>query len=402
MLFSDVSMEFFLAATYHVNQHHPKQLGSFLRDAFEGALTPTTGLGYRQMQSLGRDLLLRETARLVQQEPEALSPLATLVRDPKTSSLARKKPMCCNSMVVKDGLAPAFLRAYLKRWPETVGAFLAYTFGRAEGEWPESYKLFRPMGRRLIGHVNLSDVKDTDAFQEAWMRVKSRSQGPLDLEPGPKTEPSPGTEAKPEPGNREDGPLRAKPSEPNNGIDIDKLWDESEDVTPEEEAPRGAGGRVDFVPEKVENYEGIICDENEPAFVVGMDHPTYGQLLVMVSLNGYNSEGQMVYRGGLIYRPDQQEDVTHRHLKSVFDPVAWEDDETRMLTKAVPWKQGLYGKYWTNVKQGTDTQWGDIESMKRYFILAKFPEVRFVGKETYDRHRRRVMRQLQAQAPLMP
>ncbi len=123
------------------------------------------------------------------------------------------------------------------------------------------------------------------------------------------------------------------------------------------------------------------------------------ELLALFLIEGSKSavrlglEKQMVYRGGLLYDPDKKKDVTHRYLDSLFDPVSWEDDEgTRMLAKAIKWRDGLYGKYWTNVKREGETQWGDIEHLKRHFILAKFPEVRMVNKATYDRARRRIHR----------
>jgi len=393
MLFSPIANGFFRSVVDHVRRHHSKRLGSFLCDAFEGALTPANGLGRRQMQALGRELLSEVTSELVQHEPDSLSPLATLVRDTKTSGLHRKKPICCNSMVVKDGLGPAFLRAFVKRWPEEVGAFFEETFMDVKSDEPASFKLFRPLGRKLIGQVNLTNVKDTEQFQAAWMMVKSRSHGPLDFG-SPPTEPSPVTpQPKPSAPAPEKPAPAAEPSAPHDleGIDWDALWDESEDEEPE---PKKRGGkRVAIVPEKVENYEGIVCDDNEPAFMTGLDHPTFGKIMVMVAVSGYNPEGQMVYRGGLVYDPQKGKEVTHRYLSSVFDPLTWEDDEgTRMLAKAVPWVRGVYGKYWTNVKRDGETQWGDIESLKRHYILGEFPEIQFVDQETYDRHRRRTRR----------
>jgi hypothetical protein len=270
-LFSHVSITFFQSTASYVSQKHPERLGTFLIDMFEEALEPASGLGRRQMQDLGRYLLQHWAVHLIQHEPEALTPLARLVRDPKTSALGpRKKPLCCNSQVVKD-LADALLAAYLKQGADTVGAFLDQVFTEVGAKHPDEYRLFRPLGRRLHGHILLKDVKDRDPFQDAWMKIKSRSQGPLeftDADPPPPTAPSPGTEApKPEPSKPE--PPKPSAPEQHNGIDIDKLWDESED-SPEVEDPEPlpGGKRLNIVPEKVEDYQDIVCDDNEPAFVV--------------------------------------------------------------------------------------------------------------------------------------
>lgn len=378
-LFSPILVTFFHSSTAYVAQHHADQLGTFLVDTFDKALGPSNGLGFRQKQALGRMLLQSWTPHLIQHEPEALTPLASLVRDKGKELAERKKPLCCNSLVAKE-LASAMVGSYVSKWPNTVGSFLDHAFTQVGAEHPDDYRLFRPLGQYAMGGIVLKDVKDRDQYQNAWMKVKSRKHEPLVFEPPPPTEPSPGTSPQPE------------DSWPN-GIDLDRLWGEQD----AEEEERKAATRLNVIPEKVEEYQPIVCDDNEPAFVAGMEHRRFGKVLVMVALSGHNEEGQMVYRGGLVYIPKAGREITHRYLDSAlpeFDPVSWENDKDgRALAKAVPWRKGIYGKYWTNVKRG-DEQWGDIESMKRHFILGDFPEIQFVDRETYDRQRRRVKRAL--------
>jgi hypothetical protein len=381
MLFSEVSVEFFRSAIQFVRQQHPKKLGSFLYDAFEGALGKTNGLDHRQMQSLGRDLLQEFSPQLVLNDPGVLTPLAKLLQDQKSSSPdSRKKKLCCNSMVVKNRLAPSFLRAFRKQWPEEVGGFLGHIYAHVEAH--NDFRLFRPLGRSLVDQLDVRSVRDVDQLQKAWLRVKSRTQGSLDTPLPPSEDTSTPSEAP-----------AATSSETEAFEDINKIYRFLEETEGEQLAsvPKTGGRRVNIIPEKVESYRGIVCDENEPAFVAGVEHATHGKIFVMVALSGYNPENQMVYRGGLVFVPGKGE-VTHRHLNSVFDPVAWDEDATRLLAKAIHWQSGIYGKYWTNVRREGETHWGDIESMKRYFILGEFPEVRFVSQDVYDRHRRRFLR----------
>lgn len=401
MIFSLISTNFFLHATDYIRREHPEQLGSFLHTAFETTLSEQNGQGRRQAMVMGRMLLDSMAQDLVRHEPDSVGPLAALLRDKSKAVLKRKTPICCNSMLVKDVMGPAFVKSYTDRW-DTVGCFLNEVFTRVEASVrdPDKLKLFPPLGRRAIEGIQLSKVADPNLLQDAWMKVKTRSQGPLDIPDAPdqlRGQLTHGVildvaQAPIEP------PLGVPLAAPADGsdsddCDYDALINSLGDLDDEEEPPRRGGARVDIVPEEVGAYAAIVCDENEPAFIQGIEHPRQGRILVMVAVSGFNSAGQMVYRGGLVLVPELLKDVTHRYFDSVIEPVSWdEDDGTRMLAKAIRWQRDLYGKYWTNVKRSGGTEkWGDIESLKRYFILGGYPEIRLVGKDEYDRHRRRVM-----------
>jgi hypothetical protein len=417
MIFSEICVSFHQLAVETVRSEHPEQLGSFLLAAFE-PFNELTGTDQRYAKALGREVLAHQMQHLVQHEPERLGELATRLQDKAGNSLQRKRGVCFNSDLVKLHMAPAVMGAYSRLWPLTVGGFLRTISQQLKAaHTPKKFSLYRPLARQLImdlepEKLGTIDDADRDALQDAWMLVKKRSHAPLWGE-GPKTQPSapeppqavpvpvaapPLNTPKPEPQMVEPDPVpEPSPSETEQFDDIDAfLAMADEDVTPEDTKAE-TGRRIDIVREGEGLYEHIVSDDFEPAFVAGIEHPRHGKLLTMVSCHGFNSEGQLVYRGGLMWVHQASKEITHRYMAevSVIDSVDWKDDEgTACCARAIRWFRGGYGKYWTNIKP-ENSRWGDVESLKRWFRLGTFPEIIWMDEAEYNRYRRRFRQQLQ-------
>jgi hypothetical protein len=254
---------------------------------------------------------------------------------------------------------------------------------------------------------HLSGV-DRDALQAAWTAVKKRGQKPLwneDLGVPVGNLPNPTPEK-----TTEDEPLSSEdePSYPNSLVqrDIDQMLEAEDEYVEVGEGPLKVGEHLDIVPEKAATYQHILQSPNDPAFIDGMIHPKYGEIFVMVSCAGSNSEGSLVYRGGLIWVAKDRKgnpvhkDALHRHMAplSIIGSVSWRDGANgAFCARGIRWVKGSYGKYWTNVKSNDpSSRWGDEEHLKRWFKLGDFPNIVFFsGRAEYDSYCRRFLRALE-------
>lgn len=395
MLFSEVFRHFCRATFNVVYQGDPKDLGPFMLEAFETALKPSplvaeAGLMRQQIQALGRMELHDNLARLAKTAPATLTPLATLFCDPDGDEVEepRKRPVCCNSTLATT-VSQAFASTYLRRHPKTTGKFLWTVFGEMSQD--PAKKLFKPLGRDLIlkFHERISDTAD---LQEAWKHVKTNRDGLLDFSHRIPLEVEHARELFRKEQEREAKAKAAKEAEEakiakqltedEELAEFFRKLDEDPDLNAESlqdsdiQKPAKVSDRVNIkhkaasvnvVEETFETYRHIL--DNEPAFIAMHEHPVHGLLLVMIAIDGRNDLGQMVHRGGAVLNPVTNELESHRDINSVIGPFQFTDESgAKYVVKAIPWKRGLCGRYWTNVKKD-DGKNNDIPDLKRWFIL---------------------------------
>lgn len=414
MLFSDCFMRF---VRIIVTRTPHNLLGSYFQDAIEGALTTATGMTRREVQALGRVLLLENAPVLLQACPAALSPLGVLCNDPKGDVAERARPICCNSLVGQT-VGVAFITARQKRFGDAT-ALVDAAFCEMEGH--DKFNLFRPLGRVIVKHLAVQGVDG--ALASAWDRVKSNKEGPLTVnmqgadplppaiivdEPAPSTlKSSRRTVVLTSPSGQEmriaaeavalmSEPLKVVPEslEPTKveapsrlaltdeeleqilrGVEEDpkRSAEALQDVDLDEPVQVSPAVNIKHTPsaahvyaESFDDYRHVL--KNEPAFVGTHMHPRHGLLFVMIAVDGVNELGQTVYRGGAIFDPAKNKMVTHKYISPIVGPFKWTDEAgAKYVVKGIPWRRGLCGKFWTNVARGTGQD--DIEDMKRWFLL---------------------------------
>lgn len=388
MLFSEVFRHFCRSTFDVVYQGDPKELGPFMLEAFETALRPSplvaeAGLMRQQIQALGRMELQDNLVRLAKHAPDTLTPLATLFCDPHGDEVEepRKRPVCCNSTLATT-VSQAFAATYLRRHPKTTGKFLWSVFGEMSRD--PAKKLFKPLGRDVVLKFH-ERIVDTEDLQEAWKHVKTNRDGllhfsnrvPLEIER------QRDLFQKEQAREAEEAQVTKQLTEDEELAEFFRKLDEDPDLNAESlqdsdiQKPAKVSDRVNIkhkaanvtnvIEETFEAYRYVL--DNEPAFIAMHEHPVHGLLLVMIAIDGRNDLGQMVHRGGAVLNPVTNELESHRDINSVIGPFQYTDESgAKYVVKAIPWRRGLCGRYWTNVKKD-DGKNNDILDLKRWFIL---------------------------------
>lgn len=394
MLFSEVFRHFCRVTFDVVYRGDPKDLGPFMLEAFETALKPSplvaeAGLMRQQIQALGRMELSNNLVRLAKHAPDKLTPLATLFCDPDGDEVEepRKRPVCCNSTLATT-VSQAFVATYLQRH-KTAGKFLWSIF--SEMSQDPAKKLFKPLGRDLIlkFHERIEDVAD---LQEAWKHVKTNRDGlldfsnriPLEVERARRLHKEEQERVAQEKADKEaeEVKIAKQLTEDEELAEFFRKLDEDPDLNAESlqdsdiQKPakvsdrvniKHKGGAANIIEEDFGTYRYVL--DNEPAFIAMHEHPVHGLLLVMIAIDGRNDLGQMVHRGGAVLNPITNELESHRDINSVIGPYNYTDESgAKYVVKAIPWRRGLCGRYWTNVKKD-DGKNNDIPDLKRWFIL---------------------------------
>lgn len=407
MLFSEVFRHFGRATFDVVFRGDPKELGPFMLEAFEVALKPSPmlaegGLMRQQIQALGRMELQTNLIRLAKHAPDKLTPLASLFWDPEGDEIEnkpRKRPVCCNSTLA-TAVGQAFVSTHLRRRRETTGKFLLDVFTEMHGDFAK--KLFTPLGRDLILKYQ-DQIPDSDALQEAWKLVKTNRDGlldfsqriPLDVERQRRAAAAardplivdlrPAYQEQAERARKaaEEAAVAKQLTEDEELAEFFRKLDEDPDLNAESlqdsdiQKPAKVSDRVNIkhkqanvtnvIEESFETYRYVL--DNEPAFIAMHEHPVHGLLLVMIAIDGRNDLGQMVHRGAAVLNPVTNELESHRDINSVIGPFQHTDESgAKYVVKAIPWRRGLCGRYWTNVKKD-DGKNNDIPDLKRWFIL---------------------------------
>ena len=376
----------------------PQELGPFMKEAFETAM-PESGTGRQQMQALGRWLMQKNMPSLMRDTPELLTPLATLFRDPEgldVEQRPRTKGICCHSHLASV-ISSAFVQTALNRMPDRVGRMLFRIFTDMQED--PKFNLYKPLGRSLVIQFE-SRITDLDALQDAWMLVKTNREGPLKLvraaRETERAQVDQALAAQIEQALKDPDFTILENIEPQkNAKAADQLVDDDPELTaffrnlaedPEVNAralsgvdiekPVKTSARIDIThaasggaaTETFQTFEHIL--ENEPAFVGKHLHPQHGLLFVMISLDGRNKLNQFVHRGCAVLNPMTGSLDSHTQINSILGPIRHTDEaDIKYTVKAIPWRRGLCGRYWTNVKRSDDAKHNDVEELKRWFLL---------------------------------